>query len=250
MSWSWERRIARAKDLPTRFPESAGLLTFYEHVAHFQAAIFDQLSARPETDIRTLLPCYPALIKLVERHGPAVLAAYAKEKLSTAAAQEAALQDLWEGTGLESEPAKFFARAALQPFAESLARRGNSDTETTGSVCPFCGARPVAGVLRGEGEGAKRSLLCSLCATEWPYRRVVCPNCGAEDKEQLPVYLASDLDYVRVEACDICKTYIKSVDLTKNGHAVPMVDEMAALSLALWAEDSGYVKLETNLLGM
>ncbi len=108
----------------------------------------------------------------------------------------------------------------------------------------------MAGILRGEGEGAKRSLLCSLCATEWQYRRIVCPNCGEENKDQLPVYRADDLEYVRVDACDTCRTYIKSVDLTKNGHAVPVVEELATVTLALWAGENGYAKFETNLLGM
>jgi FdhE protein len=105
-------------------------------------------------------------------------------------------------------------------------------------------------VLRGEGDGAKRSLICSLCSTEWLYRRVVCPNCGEENKDQLPVYIAEQTDYVRVDACDTCKCYLKSVDLTKDGHAVPLVDEIATVALNIWAEEHGYVKLETNLLGM
>jgi len=41
-------------------------------------------------------------------------------------------------------------------------------------------------VLRGEGDGAKRSLVCSLCALEWPFRRLICVNCGEEDKENCP----------------------------------------------------------------
>jgi formate dehydrogenase maturation protein FdhE len=40
------------------------------------------------------------------------------------------------------------------------------------------------------------------------------------------------------------------VDLTKDGHAVPMVDEIATLALTLWAEENGYAKIETDLLGM
>jgi FdhE protein len=53
-----------------------------------------------------------------------------------------------------------------------------------------------------------------------------------------------------VEACDSCQTYIKSVDLTKNGLAVPVVDELATIALNLWAEENGYRKLQLNLLGM
>jgi FdhE protein len=40
------------------------------------------------------------------------------------------------------------------------------------------------------------------------------------------------------------------VDLTKDGFAVPEVDEIATVSLNLWAEEHGYMKIETNLLGM
>jgi formate dehydrogenase maturation protein FdhE len=40
------------------------------------------------------------------------------------------------------------------------------------------------------------------------------------------------------------------VDLTKNGKAVPAVDELAAVSLAIWAHEKGYQRLETNALGM
>jgi FdhE protein len=225
MIWTYERRIARAEYLVTRFPESASLLNFYIHVAHFQKSVFDNRTAEP-------LAYFPDLVKLVKRHGPPDLAAAAPGD------PEMLLRDFQDGERMDSEFEKFYARALLQPFAER------------GDGCPFCKTRPVAGVLRGEGEGAKRSLVCSLCGSEWEYRRVVCPNCGEEDKDNLPVYLAEDITFVRIDACDTCRTYIKSVDLTKDGHAVPVVDELASLSLTLWAEENGYRKVETNLLGM
>jgi formate dehydrogenase maturation protein FdhE len=36
--------------------------------------------------------------------------------------------------------------------------------------------------------------------------------------------------------------------LTKSGRAEPVVDEMAAIPLDLWAEKQGYMKLQRNLL--
>ena len=146
--------------------------------------------------------------------------------------------------------AQFFTRVLLQPYAEYLASRGTPDLQSTASVCPFCGAKPVVGVLRGEGEGARRSLVCALCATEWPFRRVVCPHCSEENKDKLPVYIAEQTPYLRLDACDSCGSYFKSVDLTRNGHAVPIVDELASVSLSIWADEHGYVKAEPNLLGM
>ena len=93
-------------------------------------------------------------------------------------------------------------------------------------------------------------MICSLCATEWDYRRVVCPACGEQDDHKLAVYTAKEFSHVRVEACDACHSYIKTVDLTKDGHAVPVVDELATIPLNLWAAEHGYLKLQNNFLGI
>jgi FdhE protein len=84
--------------------------------------------------------------------------------------------------------------------------------------------------------------------TEWPYRRVVCTGCGEEEFDKLPVYTAETLPHVRVEACDRCRRYLKTVDLSKNGLAVPIVDDVASVSLDLWAREAGYRRARRNLL--
>jgi len=104
-------------------------------------------------------------------------------------------------------------------------------------------------VLRPESEGASRWLLCSFCLREWRYRRLACPSCGEEDKEKLPRYSAQECAYVHVEACDSCRHYLKAVDMTIDGHAVPLVDEAALVVLDVWASNRGYTKTIPNLLG-
>jgi len=116
-------------------------------------------------------------------------------------------------------------------------------------VCPQCCARPLLGVLRPEGDGGKRFLLCSFCSQEWEFRRILCPTCGEEAEGKLPVYVAEQLPHIRVEACDTCQFYIRTVDLTKDGHAIPLVDDLAAIPLSLWAHEKGYSRLQPNLLG-
>jgi FdhE protein len=105
-------------------------------------------------------------------------------------------------------------------------------------------------VLRPEGDGGKRSLVCALCSTEWNFRRLVCPDCGEENKDRLPIFVAKEFEHVRVDACDTCRSYIKSIDMTKDGNAVPVVDELATLSLNLWAAENNYHKLRPNLFGV
>jgi FdhE protein len=247
---SHDARIARAGQLAASHPSAAPLLKFYGELAHFQKPIFAELRLRSETDLRALLYYFPALRELVSRKGTGMLAAFAEENLNGTNAQLELLSAAWEDGETLDPAGRFYARALLQPYAECLASRADVQAIAAGPTCPFCNARPVAGVLRGEGDGGKRWLLCSLCSTEWQYRRVMCPGCGEENKDKLPIYTAAEFPAARVDACDTCRIYIKSIDLTKDGHAIPIVDEIATIALNIWAEEHDYVKLETNLLGM
>jgi FdhE protein len=53
-----------------------------------------------------------------------------------------------------------------------------------------------------------------------------------------------------VEACGSCRAYILTVDLTKNGLAVPEVDALAAIPLTLWADEKGYQKVARIVLAL
>ena len=106
----------------------------------------------------------------------------------------------------------------------------------------------MLGVLREEGHGSKRTLLCGLCLTEWDYLRLVCPACGEREFDALPVFTAEQFPHVRIETCETCRTYLKTIDLTKDGLAVPPVDDIATVSLDVWARERGYVRLRPNLL--
>jgi FdhE protein len=150
-----------------------------------------------------------------------------------------------------SDAQGFLALAFLQPYAELLVSRAQRRPASTAhALCPCCDRKPGLGVLRPMGDGGARSLICTFCVAEWEFRRIVCPGCGEENEKNLAVFVASDFDSIRVECCDTCKTYIKSVDLTKNGRAEPLVDELASAPLDLWAHEHGYAKLQCNVLGM
>jgi Uncharacterized protein involved in formate dehydrogenase formation len=215
----WDLRIARAEELAGTCPSATEMLRFYAEIARFQKRIFE---LQPQ-DESALVSQRGGLVSLVRRVGPAPLDS-----------------DL-------GAVKQFYERCLLQPYYEYRA----SQTQIQNAVqptCPFCGEKPQVGVLRGEGDGAKRSLICSLCSTEWDFRRLLCANCGEEDPVRLPVYTAEEFPHVRIEACDSCEVYIKAVDLSKNGRAVPVVDELASLPLNIWAAEHGYTKLQLNLL--
>jgi FdhE protein len=246
----WNRRIERAQELEERYPAAAEILRFYRVIARFQRDMSldleevddlpADLSLHPAKLARPLWPYRARLLRLVQAEGP--------EKLARAAGQLMRSED-WD----PADPApRFVSRVVVGPYAEILAARTHLQVtaEAARPVCPFCGEKPVGAVLRPEGEGGKRWLLCSLCATEWEFRRLVCPACGEEDHEKLPVFGAEEFPHLRVEACESCRTYLKAVDMTRDGLAQPVVDELAAVPLDLWAAGRAYAKLQANLLGL
>ena len=271
----WDKRIQRATELAERHPSAAEVLAFYRHILEFQKALrLDTASLSPSfadaktpfrerLDIDIAVQQLPALLALVQRSGPAKLAQEAADigagKLRpTSSPCYAELEQqrqmlfsfLLAPDGHQPESNHFFARVLLQPQAEQLAvRQQPQSVDSSASVCPVCGAGPQAAVLRPEGDGGKRFLLCSLCSTEWEFRRILCAMCGEVDHQKLPRYSAEDFEAVRVEACDTCKHYLKSVDMTVDGLAVPLVDEVATVALDLWAIEHGFRKISPNLMG-
>ena len=67
---------------------------------------------------------------------------------------------------------------------------------------------------------------------------------------RLCVYTAQWFECVRVKACETCRSYLKTIDLTKNGLALPEVDDLASIPLTLWAEDNSYEAIAGNVLGV
>src|SRR5262249_5533412 len=193
----------------------------YKSLVRVQKSVYEAMAASADHDVSVLLRHFPALITLIRQKGSPALKEAAMA-LDAASGEErlALLTGFWqhevESSDLSPENA-FFANALLQPFGEYLAKKTSPATESSPPLCPFCGSKPQLAVLRPEGDGAKRFLLCSLCGTEWVFRRLLCPNCAEENKDKLPVFTAEEFDYVRLDACDNCHTYIKSIDLSKNG---------------------------------
>jgi FdhE protein len=257
------RRIARAEELAAQYPPAAEVLRFFVPIARFQDESYasaqkvlknqDQCVSFAQPLAAEVVDRFPRFLSLVEEIGPAPVAAAARElRNQTVSRQRELLTAYWTSTRApvpEDGDKEFFARAFLQPYAEFVRERaGKQQQGPTPCLCPFCSRKPGVGVLRPLGDGGQRSLLCSFCSGEWEFRRIVCPGCGEENHAKLPVYTAEEFKHVRVECCDTCRNYIKTVDLTRNGLAEPVVDEIASIPLDLWAQKQGYTKLQVNLI--
>jgi FdhE protein len=273
----WQRRIHRANDLIAKHAFASEILGFYIHVAGFQQALYEELEAKRSVGVppasqffqnvrqqdagatplgqinpTALLPNFSAFLALIETKAPTHFAQIAHGlKSSPADSWSHLLSYCWSSTAELLAPQEFLAVAFLQPCAELVRSSTVLQLESyTLAQCPLCHRKPAAGILRQQGDGGRRNLLCGFCLTEWEYRRVACSGCEEQDHAKLPVYIAESFPHIRVECCDSCRTYLKSVDLTKNGLADPLVDELAFVPLDLWAQERGYAKLRANLLGM
>ena len=273
----YDKRIERAKYLAAEYSFAAKPLKFYEQITQFQQGLFATLVKdwgeaavaptggpfRAELNLAILLPQYSGFLALVEAHAPKPLGAAATDiAREGSAAWVELLTNYWRDGGRPDENGmsrsdsgrpvlrEFLARGFLQAYAEFVGEATADDAaDGTPYLCPTCDSLPLLGVLRPEGDGGRRFLHCAFCAHEWGFRRILCPACGEEREDKLPVFVAEQFPHVRVDACDTCKHYIRTIDLTKDGNAVAEADDLAAIPLTLWAQEYGYTRIHANLLG-
>ena len=262
---TWDARIARARELAASRPAARDLLTFYASLAEYQRTLAASVSDPVEA--------IPGFMEWLRQNGRSDLAgsididrvaesvdtnrvASGFSRKDTAAGglpPEGGSHQIGGGSHeseSESPADRFVVESLLQAFADQSGAPDSAAPASGSPVmrCPRCAALPVAAVLREAAHGAKRFLLCSLCLHEWECLRIVCPACGEQEFDKLPVYTAEQFAHVRVDACDSCRRYIKTIDLTKDGLAVPCVDDIATVSLDLWARERGYMRIWRNVL--
>ena len=261
MSTFWEKQIERADLLAAQSSGSKDLLRFYGQLLRAQQEIYDFLRSRKdwlptgdlEQDVPVVQSSMSTLLETVAQHGPEALAEEAK---AIAATPEVMVQDLLNYWRSPSDT-QFFAKSVLQPYARWLAETRTTPVgrELAGGerTCPFCGGRPQLSFLQSResnAESGNRDLLCATCLSSWEFRRIVCASCGEERPAKLGYFHSPEFDHIRIEACDSCQHYVKAIDLTRLGLAVPLVDEIYAAPLDLWAREHGYTKIELNLIGL
>ena len=276
----WRVRRARAIHLLGQTPHAEEILTFYVGLTEAQESLADrvpvgdwsELVRSPEGELPRLrveglpldelaLPFRDFLSRLAEfgtetiKDGAqALLSGDDDHRLEPLHAAHSALGEKAEEDDEEErgDDFYFYARAFLEPVITAIAQADSSEpTDWTQNFCFVCGGQPQVAVIRDLPDAlGSRSLVCSMCATEWRFRRLTCPHCGETDADKLPVHTAESITHVRVDACSTCSRYIKTVDLRKRGDAVPLVDELAAVELDIWAQEQGLTKLRANVLGL
>jgi len=250
----FEKRLRRAEFLAKEWPFAAELLRLFIGLTEVQQEMFDRGEHPDAHRSDDPFAAYSRLLEVVRTRAPAPLAERAREMDPGYLAD--LVQRMSSGDHRGDPVELFFVRVLEFPelhssegrrlFGEYLKDHASSGT------CPMCDLPPLLSVLREDkqAETVRRTLLCPRCSNEWDFARVVCPSCNEEKPEKLPRYTAQEIPWMRVEACDTCRKFLKSVDLALNWDADPVVDELASTPLDVIAAEHGYVKIAPNLAGI
>jgi FdhE protein len=102
----------------------------------------------------------------------------------------------------------------------------------------------MAKLKNEEGVEGARFLVCSSCGYEWRFMRLKCPFCENKEHERLRYfYIEKEGRAYRVDVCEKCKRYIKTLDTKELGEEViPLIEDIGTLHLDILAQNEGYTR--------
>ncbi len=146
----------------------------------------------------------------------------------------------------------FLAYASLTPSVETsasmLAEKLPDMKVPAVGTCPICGSLPLISSLE-EKEGFRHAT-CSFCRHDYRIKRLACPVCGEEEQKKLTFFTVEEEPGFRVDVCDSCKTYIKTIDFRELDRvAIPVLDDLDSLALDYVAAGQGYKRATLSAWG-
>lgn len=278
---AWSERRRRTRELRARQPFARQILDFYGALLVVQEkAYLDAMSDSPAT---TQLAAHvaevvvPRVLDVSLALGPDRLRSELMHRLEVEHPRQ--MVEQWIAGAEQPMVDRYLARASLGPVLEAFDEeaRGVCRGPRDERHCPHCGGPPQVSFFAPAQEdlaSGPRLLLCARCGATWSYARMTCAGCGEDSSAKLQIF--SELGatsgergsvvrglpggppparqptvfpHLRVEACESCRRYTLNVDLMTDPQAVPVVDELAAIPLDLYARERGFSKITTNLMG-
>lgn len=245
----FEQRGARAALLASQSDVAREPLEFAAALCKAQAACAGRLqganlTGRLSSDADAVIAAVTPLLRLIAERSEE-----AAERLTDdPATARTRLGVYWGG-----DSSDYIARVLLQPYAAALRSRNLTPDRTHNpGHCPFCGGPAWVASRKGapDAESGFRYLHCALCGQEWNFNRISCPSCDEGDPYKLPQFQSDVHKNVRIEACETCRRYVKSIDLTLDARPIPAIDDLLSLSMDLWAAEQGFTRIEPGLAGL
>jgi FdhE protein len=169
------------------------------------------------------------------------------KKLLTGGSKEQRIDESVKELGLDKNVSLFLIQASIWPSIEAGVEqlRSEVDPETwLKGYCPMCGSLPSLSLLKEEV--GKRYLLCSFCGYQWRVERIFCPFCNNKDQESLHYFCGEGEETHRIDLCDKCHQYIKTIDTRNLQESDPVLEDLSTLHLDLLASQKGYKRPVPN----
>ena len=169
------------------------------------------------------------------------------KKLLKGGVKQQKIEQVAAELGLDEKVFSFLIQSSARPSIEvGMERlRNQLDPETwLKNHCPICGSLPSLSLLKGEG--GKRYLLCSYCGYQWRIDRLFCPFCNNKEQESLQYFSGEGEEAYRIDLCDKCHQYIKTIDYRTLEESDPVLEDLATLHLDILASQKGYKRPVPN----
>ncbi|MEW5908948.1 MAG: formate dehydrogenase accessory protein FdhE [Thermodesulfobacteriota bacterium] len=156
--------------------------------------------------------------------------------------EDAFFNRIAEEQGADSQMLGMTVYQSIRPSLEHCAARLSTwilpDSSWERGYCPICGSQAGISVFAEEG---RRFFCCHFCYHRWSTRRIFCPYCGNRDGDHLHYLYSEEEKGYRIDTCEQCKKYIKTVDIRELDHDFyPPLEQISTLHLDVKAHEMGY----------
>jgi FdhE protein len=278
---AWTDRRRRTGELRERQPFARQVLDLYGALLPVQEKAYRQ--AMSDSPSAANLAAYvaelvvPVVLDVTLSTGPERLRSQLSDRVE--AEHPRRMVEQWIAGEEQPMVDRYLARASLGPVLEALGAetRAECGGPRDPRHCPDCGGPPQVSFFAQAPEdlaSGLRYLECARCGASWTFARMTCAGCGEDSSGKLQIFSEvgttsgergsivrglpagspanpqpSVFPHLRIEACESCRRYTLNVDLASDPRAVPVVDELAAIPLDLYARERGFSKITTNLMG-
>lgn len=155
---------------------------------------------------------------------------------------EALFENIAGELEIEKTMLGFFTYNSLKPSlcacADQLATYLDGSERWLQGYCPVCGSAPILSLLEDEG---RRKLVCSFCWHLWSAKRIYCPYCDSSRSKDLHYFYTEEEKDTRVDLCDHCQKYIKTIDTRKADRLIyPPLEQISTMHLDFKAREMGF----------
>jgi len=283
MEKNLEKLKKRIQQLKKKRPGYKEILDFYQKVREEQEKVKPSLDIKPillkkewkdllsregfplferkdfPIDLETLIKLFRSLCQIGKEANPHMAEEAKKieeilnekridlKELLIGGINESKIEDIANEFRLDKKIFSFFIQESIKPSIEAGVERLFNELETENwlkGFCPICGSLPYLSLLKEEV--GKRYLLCSFCGYQWRIDRLVCPFCNNKEQESLHYLYAEGEEAYRIDLCEKCHQYIKTIDLRNVEEADPSLEDLATLHLDILVSKKGYKKPTPN----